>query len=143
MGFAKPYRWGWCGEGCPLEGSDVTWRTEETLTVTTHTVIMFDSDIYIMISVLVILALCLFSFKRKLERHGTHGRVLKKQNWLKIFLLVEKITRGIRKVIDFWQRRSENTEKEKEIVIGILATVLAVFIFLNMTCLVLVLKGYI
>ena len=59
-----------------------------------------------------------------------------------IFIPGEKITRIIRKVIEFWGRE-ERTEKEKKLVIGILATVLAVFIFLNMTCLVLVLTGYI
>ena len=59
-----------------------------------------------------------------------------------IFIPGEKITRIIRKVIEFWERK-ERTEKEKKIEISILATVLAVFIFLNMTCLVLVLTGYI
>ena len=59
-----------------------------------------------------------------------------------IFLPGEKITRIIRKVIEFWERE-ERTGKEKKLVIEILATVLAVFIFLNMTCLVLVLTGYI
>ena len=59
-----------------------------------------------------------------------------------IFISVEKITRIISKVIEFWERE-ERTGKEKKLVIEILATVLAVFIFLNMTCLVLVLTGYI
>jgi len=77
-----------------------------------------------MIGLLVLMAHCLFSFTTTLKRH------------------VEKITRIIRKVIEFWERE-ERTEKEKKIVISILATVLAVFIFLNMTCLVLVLTGYI
>ena len=59
-----------------------------------------------------------------------------------IFIPGEKITRIIRKVIEFWERE-ERTKKEKKFVIGILATVLTVFIFLNMTCLALVLTGYI
>ena len=59
-----------------------------------------------------------------------------------VFITDDKITRVIRKVIEFWERK-ERTEKEKKLIIGILATVLAVFIFLNVTCLVLVLKGYI
>ena len=57
------------------------------------------------------------------------------------FIPGEKITRIIRKVIGFWERE-DRMEKEKKIVIGIFATVLAVFIFLNLTFIVLVLMGY-
>ena len=71
-GLGKFNRWGWCGEGCPLEGSDTTWGTDETLTVTTHTVLQVDKDLYVMIGLLVLLAFCLFSFTTTLKRHGTH-----------------------------------------------------------------------
>ena len=137
------FRWGWCGEGCPLRGS--TWGTDKTLTVTTHTVFVFDLDIYIVPGILIILALCLFSFTKKLNRHGTLGTFifLKKKIGDNVFLLVEKIKRGIIKGLKFWQKRADRKEKEKKLVIGILATVLTVFIFLNITCLVLVLTGYI
>ena len=136
-------RWGWCGEGCPLRGS--TWGTDKTLTVTTHTVFVFDLDIYIVPGILILLALFLFSFTKKLNRHGTLGTFifLKKKIGDNVFLLVEKIKRGIIKGLKFWQKRADRKEKEKKLVIGILATVLTVFIFLNMTCLVLVLTGYI
>ena len=137
------FRWGWCGEGCPLRGS--TWGTDKTLTVTTHTVFVFDLDIYIVPGILILLALFLFSFTKKFNRHGTLGTFifLKKKIGDNVFLLVEKIKRGIIKGLKFWQKRADRKEKEKKLVIGILATVLAVFIFLNMTCLVLVLTGYI
>ena len=137
------FRWGWCGEGCPLRGS--TWGTDRTLTVTTHTVFVFDLDIYIVPGILIILALCLFSFTKKLNRHGTLGTFifLKKKIRDNVLILVEKIKRGIIKGLKFWQKRADRKEKEKKLVIGILATVLTVFIFLNITCLVLVLTGYI
>ena len=136
-------RWGWCGEGCPLRGS--TWGTDKTLTVTTHTVFVFDLDIYIVPGILIILALCLFSFTKKLNRHGTLGTFifLKKKIGDNVLILVEKIKRGIIKGLKFWQKRAIRKETEKKLVIGILATVLTVFIFLNITCLVLVLTGYI
>ena len=137
------FRWGWCGEGCPLRGS--TWGTDRTLTVTTHTVFVFDLDIYIVPGILILLALFLFSFTKKFNRHGTLGTFifLKKKIGDNVFLLVEKIKRGIIKGLKFWQKRADRKEKEKKLVIGILATVLTVFIFLNITCLVLVLTGYI
>ena len=137
------FRWGWCGEGCPLRGS--TWGTDKTLTVTTHTVFVFDLDIYIVPGILILLALFLFSFTKKFNRHGTLGTFifLKKKIGDNVFLLVEKIKRGIIKGLKFWQKRADRKEKEKKLVIGILATVLTVFIFLNITCLVLVLTGYI
>ena len=68
---------------------------------------------------------------------------LKKKIGDNVFLLVEKIKRGIIKGLKFWQKRADRKEKEKKLVIGILATVLTVFIFLNITCLMLVLTGYI
>ena len=43
--MASSHRWGWCGEGCPL-GSDTTWGTDETLTVTTEVVMKIDPDVY-------------------------------------------------------------------------------------------------
>ena len=143
MGRPVFNRWGWCGEGCPLRGS--TWGTDKTLTVTTHTVFVFDLDIYIVPGILILLALFLFSFTKKFNRHGTLGTFifLKKKIGDNVFLLVEKIKRGIIKGLKFWQKRADRKEKEKKLVIGILATVLTVFIFLNITCLVLVLTGYI
>ena len=95
-----------------------------------------------MIGLLVLLAFGLFSFFRTLRRHGT--LMCRQLDFsVNVFITDEKITRVIRKVMEFWQRRAGRTEKEKEKVIWILGTVLAVFIFLNMTCLFLVLTGYI
>ena len=71
-GLGKFNRWGWCGEGCPLEGSETTWGTDETLTITTHNVLQVDKDFYVIIGLLVLLAHCLFSFITALKRHGTH-----------------------------------------------------------------------
>ena len=65
------HRWGWCGEGCPL-GNDTTRGTDETLTVTTHTVLQVDKDLYVIIVLLILIAFCLFSFTRTLQLHGTH-----------------------------------------------------------------------
>ena len=53
-----------------MEGA--TWGTDETLTVTTHTVLQVDKDLYVMIGLLVLMAHCLFSFTTTLKRHGTH-----------------------------------------------------------------------
>ena len=58
-GLEKFNKWGWCGEGCPLEGSDTTWGTDETLTVTTEFVKKTDPDIYKAIIGLGILAIVL------------------------------------------------------------------------------------
>ena len=58
-GLGKFNRWGWCGEGCPLEGSDTTWGTDETLTVTTEFVKKTDPDIYKAMIGLGILAIAL------------------------------------------------------------------------------------
>ena len=69
--MALNHRWGWCGEGCPL-GNDTTWGTDETLTVTTHTVLQVDKDLYVMIVLLVLMAHWLLSFTTTLKRHGTH-----------------------------------------------------------------------
>ena len=74
--MAKSHRWGWCGEGCPLfdetNSWNTAWETEETLTVTTHTVLQVDKDLYVMIVLLVLMAFCLFSFTGTLKLHGTH-----------------------------------------------------------------------
>ena len=77
--MALNHRWGWCGEGCPL-GNDTTWGTDETLTVTTHTVLQVDKDLYVMIGLLVLMAHCLFSFTTTLKRHGIHVTLIKKKN---------------------------------------------------------------
>ena len=69
-GLGKFNRWGWCGEGCPLEGSDTTWGTDETLTVTIHNVTGFDEDIYYMIFLLGCLAVGLLLITRALKCHG-------------------------------------------------------------------------
>ena len=73
--MAKSLRWGWCGEGCPLVDEtnswNTAWETDETLTVTTHTVLQVDKDLYVMIVLLVLMAYCLFSFTTTLKRHGT------------------------------------------------------------------------
>ena len=69
VGLAKFHSWGWCGEGCPL-GNDTTWGTDETLTVTTHTVMGFDEDIYYMIFLLGCLAVSLLLITRALKCHG-------------------------------------------------------------------------
>ena len=58
-GLEKFNKWGWCGEGCPLEGSDTTWGTDETLTVTTEFVKKTDPDIYKTMIGLGILAIAL------------------------------------------------------------------------------------
>ena len=58
-GLGKFNRWGWCGEGCPLEGSDTTWGTDETLTSTTEFVKKTDPDIYKAMIGLGILAIAL------------------------------------------------------------------------------------
>ena len=58
-GLGKSNRWGWCGEGCPLEGSDTTWGTDETLTSTTEFVKKTDPDIYKAMIGLGILAIAL------------------------------------------------------------------------------------
>ena len=94
------HRWGWCVEGCPL-GNDTTWGTDETLTVTTHTVLQVDKDLYIMIGLLILFAFCLFSFFRTLRRHGTF---MCRQFDLLVMVLItdEKITRVIRKVIEIF-----------------------------------------
>ena len=69
------HRWGWCGEGCPLENrefQEFTYQKDKTLTVTTHTVLQVDKDLYVMIGLLVLMAFSLFSFTTTLKRHGTH-----------------------------------------------------------------------
>ena len=103
-GLALSHRWGWCRPVfCPQEGtdSDTTWGIDETLTVTTHTVIEFDEDLYVMIPLLILLAFCLFSFSRTLRRHGTF---MCRQFDILVMVLItdEKITRVIRKVIEFF-----------------------------------------
>ena len=57
--MASFLRWGWCGEGCPFEGSEITWGTDETLTVTTEFVKKTDPDIYKTMIGLGILAIAL------------------------------------------------------------------------------------
>ena len=80
--MALNHRWGWCVEGCPL-GNDTTWGTDETLTVTTHTVLQVDKDLYIMIVLLILLAHWLLSLTRTLKRHGTHVTLIFFKNKLK------------------------------------------------------------
>ena len=140
-GLALSHRWGWCRPVfCPQEGtdSDTTWGIDETLTVTTHTVIEFDEDLYVMIPLLILLAFCLFSFSRTLRRHGTF---MCRQIYFSVnfFITDEKISRVIRKVIKFFAKREERTDEENETELKVLAAALAIFISLNMMILVQVL----
>ena len=55
-GLEKFYNWGWCGEGCPLEGLDEsTWASDDTLSVEALRVEELDTDLYR--AVIVVLAL--------------------------------------------------------------------------------------
>ena len=91
-----------------------------------------------MIGLLILLAFCLFSFFRTLRRHGTF--MCRQFDLLvKVFITDEKITRVIRKVIEFFAKRKERTDEEKETELKVLAAALAIFISLNMIILVRVL----
>ena len=91
-----------------------------------------------MICILVPLAFGLISFFRTLRLHGT---LMCRQFDLlvKVFITDEKITRVIRKVIEFFAKRKERTDEEKETELKVLAAALAIFISLNMIILVRVL----
>ena len=82
-GLAKAYKWGWCGEGCPLEHVNTTWGTDETLTVTTEVVRKIDPDIYKAMIGLVILAIALV-IMAGLVRFW--GNVILLIIWIKSFL---------------------------------------------------------
>ena len=91
-----------------------------------------------MICLLVPLVYGLISFFRTLRRHGTF--MCRKFDLLvKVFITDEKITRVIRKVIEFFAKREERTDEEKETELKVLAAALAIFISLNMIILVRVL----
>ena len=71
-GYAKLHSWGWCGEDCPLEGSDdSTWGTDDTLTVTIHFVEEFD-DIYIAIAIVTGAFISIPLIGIALRRYGTY-----------------------------------------------------------------------
>ena len=109
------FRWGWCGEGCPLRGS--TWGTDRTLTVTTHTVFVFDLDIYIVPGILILLALFLFSFTKKFNRHGTLGTFifLKKKIWDNVFPFSWENKKGHHKRLKVLAEESRQKGERKEI----------------------------
>ena len=72
---------------------------------------------------------------------GGHGAFMCRQFDLLVMVLItdEKITRVIRKVIEFFAKREERTDEEKETELKVLAAALAIFISLNMMILVQVL----
>ena len=72
---------------------------------------------------------------------GGHGTFMCRQFDLLVMVLItdEKITRVIRKVIEFFAKREERTDEEKETELKVLAAALAIFIFSNMIILVRVL----
>ena len=75
-GLGKAHNWGWCGEDCPLDGSDdSTWGTDETLTVTTHFVEEFD-DIYIAIAIVTAAFISIPLIAKALRKYGTHFTVI-------------------------------------------------------------------
>ena len=96
-GLGKFNRWGWCGEDCPLEGSDTTWGTDETITVTTEVLMKIDPDVYKAMIGLGIVAISLVSIAAGLKYLGILNDIL---NYFDKFLILEKkISQVIRWII--------------------------------------------
>ena len=73
MGYGKIHSWGWCGEDCPLKGSDdSTWGADETLIVSTHFVEEFDIDIYIAIAIVTVAFISIPLIAKALKSYGLY-----------------------------------------------------------------------